>query len=75
VILEQGEMENQSAQKIIIPRGLIDPSETTIIEIPQHLKRTPVIVAQKQTRWAQQPQETNDDYYHKRKTYSTKKMK
>ena len=65
-------MDDNSAQKIIIPKGLINPSETTIIEIPQHLKRIPVIIAQKQTRWSQEPQYVGERYP-KNKYLSTRK--
>lgn len=43
----QNRSERVSIQKIIIPRGAVDPNETTIIEIPQELRRAPIIIAQK----------------------------
>lgn len=34
-----------TSQKVIIPRGLVDPRETTIIEIPKSLQNRPTVVA------------------------------
>lgn len=39
--------KKKKSQKILIPRGTIDPNEDTLIEIPVDLKRKPVIVASK----------------------------
>lgn len=33
------------SQKVIIPRGLVNPYETTIIEIPKKLQNKPAVVA------------------------------
>lgn len=41
-------------QKIIIPRGVVNPDETTVIEVPARLKRNPVVVARN-------PRSTNSD--------------
>ncbi|XP_071050177.1 uncharacterized protein [Onthophagus taurus] len=34
-------------QKVVIPKGMINPGETTIIEIPDLLQRQPVLIANK----------------------------
>ncbi|KAK5644908.1 hypothetical protein RI129_006208 [Pyrocoelia pectoralis] len=36
---------NLSPQKVIIPKGMINPKETTIIEIPARLHRQPIVIA------------------------------
>lgn len=36
---------NLSPQKVIIPKGMINPEETTIIEIPSRLHRQPIVIA------------------------------
>lgn len=36
-----------SVQKVVIPRGMIDPSETTVIEIPAKLHKQPVVIAKR----------------------------
>lgn len=38
-----------SVQKVVIPRGMIDPSETTVIEIPAKLHKQPVVIAKRKT--------------------------
>lgn len=37
----------QTAQKIVIPRGMINPNETTIIEIPARLHDQPLVIAKR----------------------------
>nr|XP_023013459.1 uncharacterized protein LOC111503396 [Leptinotarsa decemlineata] len=37
------------AQKLVIPRGIINPEETTVINIPNNLRGSSVVVAQKST--------------------------
>lgn len=39
--------KKKKSQKILIPRGTIDPNEDTLIEIPAGLKTKPVVVAGK----------------------------
>lgn len=34
-------------QKVIIPKGMVNPTETTIIEIPMALQKQPVVVAKR----------------------------
>lgn len=53
-------------QKIIIPKGVVNPSETTIIEIPKYLKQTPVIIAQKPSRPSIERPEMGEQYYRSR---------
>lgn len=36
-------------QKVVIPRGMINPHETTVIEIPTNLQKQPVVVAKRKT--------------------------
>lgn len=36
-------------QKVIIPKGVIDPQEMTIIEIPQQLQGKPTVIAKPKT--------------------------
>ncbi|KRT81835.1 hypothetical protein AMK59_5410, partial [Oryctes borbonicus] len=36
-------------QKVVIPRGMINPHETTVIEIPINLQKQPVVVAKRKT--------------------------
>ncbi|XP_031352301.1 uncharacterized protein LOC116177455 [Photinus pyralis] len=36
---------NISPQKVIIPKGMVNPKETTIIEIPSRLHRQPIVIA------------------------------
>lgn len=36
-------------QKIVIPKGTINGNETTVIEIPSDLQRTPLIIAKRKT--------------------------
>ncbi|XP_060518199.1 uncharacterized protein LOC132696991 [Cylas formicarius] len=43
-------MFNKKSQKILVPKGTIDPDEDTVIEIPIALKGQPIIVARKQGR-------------------------
>ncbi|XP_050296506.1 uncharacterized protein LOC126736271 [Anthonomus grandis grandis] len=38
-------MPKNKSQKILIPRGTIDPNEDTLIEIPKNLQERPVVVA------------------------------
>lgn len=37
----------QHILKVIIPRGMIDPTETTVIEIPAELHKHPFLIAKK----------------------------
>lgn len=37
------------SQKVIIPKGLVNPYETTIIEIPKKLQNKPAVVARPKT--------------------------
>lgn len=41
------------SQKVIIPKGLVNPNETTIIEIPQKLQDRPAVVAKPKQRKSQ----------------------
>lgn len=41
------------SQKVIIPKGLVNPNETTIIEIPQKLQDRPAVVAKHKIRKSQ----------------------
>lgn len=34
-------------QKVVIPKGMINPTETTIIEIPAKLHKQPVVIAKR----------------------------
>lgn len=36
-------------QKIVIPKGTINPNETTVIEIPGNLRKKSVVIAKKGT--------------------------
>lgn len=37
--------KNVPPQKVIIPKGMINPDETTVIEIPARLHKQPIVVA------------------------------
>lgn len=37
----------RTAQKIVIPKGMINPNETTIIEIPARLHDQPLVIAKR----------------------------
>lgn len=59
-----------SVQKVVIPRGMIDPSETTVIEIPAKLHRQPVVIAKRKAAAAKRSShdmsishERSDHYY------------
>ncbi|CAG9862430.1 unnamed protein product [Phyllotreta striolata] len=39
--------QKSSAQKVVIPKGMIDPTETTIIEIPSSMRKRNVVVVKK----------------------------
>ncbi|CAG9768571.1 unnamed protein product [Ceutorhynchus assimilis] len=43
-------MSKKGSQRILIPRGLVDPNEDTIIEVPRNYKETPVVVASRSER-------------------------
>lgn len=38
-------MSRKKTQKVLIPRGTIDPNEDTLIEIPSSLKEKPMVIA------------------------------
>ncbi|XP_017772439.1 PREDICTED: uncharacterized protein LOC108559616 [Nicrophorus vespilloides] len=40
---------NKPVQKVVIPKGMINPGETTIIEIPSNLQKQPIVVAKRKT--------------------------
>lgn len=42
-----GKKKKQVYQKVIIPKGMVNPAETTIIEIPVKLQKQPVVVAKR----------------------------
>lgn len=46
-----------SCQKVVIPRGMVNPGETTVIEIPAKLNKQPVVVAKRK-----QPSMPEEDY-------------
>lgn len=70
-------------QKVVIPRGMINPHETTVIEIPTNLQKQPVVVAKRKTDGAYTPTKsrsgtnTKPDRFRTKQTsspVSTKKM-
>lgn len=38
---------NTPVQKVVIPKGVVNPDETTIIEIPARLHKQPIVVAKR----------------------------
>ena len=34
-------------QKLIIPKGMVNPNQTTIVEIPLNMKKQPILVARR----------------------------
>ncbi|KAF5304170.1 hypothetical protein FQR65_LT08064 [Abscondita terminalis] len=53
MLLSSGEKKrsnkNVPFQKVIIPKGMINPDETTVIEIPARLHKQPIVVAKHKT--------------------------
>ncbi|CAG9768570.1 unnamed protein product [Ceutorhynchus assimilis] len=45
-------MSKQQTQKVLIPKGTINPNEDTVIEIPTNYRKAPVVVATKSNRSA-----------------------
>lgn len=44
-----GKKKKEVFQKVIIPKGMVNPEETTIIEIPSKLQKQPVVVAKRKS--------------------------
>lgn len=42
-----GKKKSHTVQKVVIPRGMVNPDETTVIEIPVTLIKQPVVVAKR----------------------------
>lgn len=40
-------MSKNRTQKILIPKGTVDPNEDTLIEIPVEMQELPIVVAKK----------------------------
>lgn len=40
-------MSKNKTQKILIPKGTVDPNEDTLIEIPADMQELPIVVAKK----------------------------
>lgn len=67
-----GKKKKQIYQKVIIPKGMVNPAETTIIEIPVKLQKQPVVVAKRKS--LKQYSEEDDDYGHCEPTCSQRPM-
>lgn len=57
-----------TVQKVVIPKGMINPNETTIIEIPARLHDQPLVIAKRKinaTGWTSETmrRDPDDDYY------------
>lgn len=46
---KKGNKDKGQVQKVVIPKGMINPGETTIIEIPSALQKQPIVVAKRKT--------------------------
>ncbi|KAF2880033.1 hypothetical protein ILUMI_26154 [Ignelater luminosus] len=49
-------------QKVVIPKGVINPDETTIIEIPARLHKQPIVVAKRKVIDGEMPANHNDPH-------------
>lgn len=47
--------KNGPMQKVLIPKGMINPGETTIIEIPARLHKQPLVIAKRKASDPNQP--------------------